>query len=388
MGDSSTKGTGMSRLKPPKIIALKKRTPGPSPAPDPPTALPVKKSCLKPGSSSSGSSTASSSSANSPGGVPTTGGGGGKGIPPPRPSKSVQIKTSHNLVKLVPHTKLARQSSGGSSYSITSTFRELFRDFPANATGSVSVMGGGVVTAGKVNAKPPPYRNPPPPTTTQGSSTLKRPVKKTEGAFDEIEIDTGQGTLTKKQQQQQMKDNLKKTSLTGTLPRKAPPNNYVIFKEIRTKAEVTATQDGQRTGTDFVSDRFQNLPVKPRKSAGMQRLENYCLFDPSVDFISEKEELSEDSVPPGMRNYDVVVEPGPSSFVDTDLYILDSLTDAMYGQSIGVSGLERGTPSLPSTRSSSGVSTPVGLAAAGGSAVVVGCTDRYIQVIINHRKLF
>lgn len=259
----------------------------------------------------------------------------------------------------------------------------------------------------KVNSKPPPYRNPPPPSSSSSSvgvsktSSLKRPVKRTEvGSYDEIEIDTGHQTLGRKSAQPypswKEKEKDKRSSLTGTLPRKAPPNNYVIFKEIRTKAEVTATQDGQT----FASDRFQNIPVKPRKGGGaMQRLENYCLFDPSVDFISEKEERvgysggRGNSVcsEPGLRNYETI-EPGPSNFIaETDLYILDSLTDAMYGQSIGLSGLEKGTPSIPGTPQStrsSGVSTPVGLAAGLNSQLsTAGSNDRYIQVINHHRNV-
>lgn len=283
-------------------------------------------------------------------------------------------------------------------------------------------------------AKPPPYRNPPPPVSGNSrTSSLKRPGAKNPlvDTYDEIEIDTSQTLGRRKgvaQQQQHQshqswkeKENKEKrsNSLTGTLPRKAPPNNYVIFKtisEIRTtRAEVTATQDGERVPVggsgsgklvDFTSDRFQNIPVKPRKSGGaMQRLENYCLFDPSVDFISEKDDpqrvsyssvsggggsLRSDSVlsAAGLRNYETI-EPGPSNFIaETDLYILDSLTDAMYGQSIGLSGLEKGmsTPQLPGTPQSarsSGLSTPVGLNSGQGT---VGSNDRYIQVI-NHRKL-
>lgn len=220
-------------------------------------------------------------------------------------------------------------------------------------------------------------------------------------SYDEIEVDTSQQTLGRKAPSWKEKE--KRSSLTGTLPRKAPPNNYVIFKEIRTRAEVTATQDGHRTET-HASDRFHNIPVKPRKGGGaMQRLENYCLFDPSVDFISEKDDPQQRVMCSGggsgnlssdtaglMRNYETI-EPGPSNFIaETDLYILDSLTDAMYGQSIGLSGLERGgTPSIPSTPQSarsSGVSTPVGFGGqlTGTTTTVGGSNDRYIQVIINH----
>lgn len=41
------------------------------------------------------------------------------------------------------------------------------------------------------------------------------------------------------------------------------------------------------TKPEFSSSLFKNLPVRPRK--GVPHMENYCLFDPSVDFINEKE---------------------------------------------------------------------------------------------------
>lgn len=38
---------------------------------------------------------------------------------------------------------------------------------------------------------------------------------------------------------------------------------------------------------EFTSRRLQNIPVRPRK--GIPHLDNYCLFDPSKDFVNEKE---------------------------------------------------------------------------------------------------
>lgn len=325
----------------------------------------------------------------------------------------MQIKTSHNLVKLVrPNLGTHKPRE-----SLTSTFRELFRDFPATSTTTSSgAAGNSTLGVPRVNSKPPPYRNPPPPVSK--TSSLKRPPKQV-GSYDEIEIDTsqtvGDGVPHKKSAQTGWREKDKRNSVgggggvnsvnNGTLPRKAPPNNYVIFKtisEIRTKAEVTATQDeGLVPARDvaqkpeYSGDRFQNIPVKPRKSGGaMQRLENYCLFDPSVDFISEKDDPERLSYggsvcsEPGLRNYETI-EPGPSNFiVETDLYILDSLTDAMYGQSIGLSGLDKETPS---PRSSSGTITPVAVASSVPTAmmqgqIVTGSNDRYIQVI-SHREL-
>lgn len=41
------------------------------------------------------------------------------------------------------------------------------------------------------------------------------------------------------------------------------------------------------TKPEFSSSLFKNIPVRPRK--GVPHLENYCLFDPSKDFVNEKE---------------------------------------------------------------------------------------------------
>lgn len=41
------------------------------------------------------------------------------------------------------------------------------------------------------------------------------------------------------------------------------------------------------TKPEFSSSHLQNIPVRPRK--GVPHLENYCLFDPSKDFVNEKE---------------------------------------------------------------------------------------------------
>lgn len=52
---------------------------------------------------------------------------------------------------------------------------------------------------------------------------------------------------------------------------------------------------------EFSSNLFKNIPVRPRKS-GVPHMENYCLFDPSVDFFNEKEHR--------MRNLGVLMGPG------------------------------------------------------------------------------
>lgn len=40
---------------------------------------------------------------------------------------------------------------------------------------------------------------------------------------------------------------------------------------------------------EYSSNLFKNIPVRPRKYPTISHMENYCLFDPSVDFCNEKE---------------------------------------------------------------------------------------------------
>lgn len=49
---------------------------------------------------------------------------------------------------------------------------------------------------------------------------------------------------------------------------------------------ISPTMDVMLSKPEFTSHQFQNIPVRPRR--GVPHLENYCLFDPSKDFVSEK----------------------------------------------------------------------------------------------------
>lgn len=52
-------------------------------------------------------------------------------------------------------------------------------------------------------------------------------------------------------------------------------------------SEDAASQCDILTKPEFTSRLLQNIPVRPRK--GIPHLDNYCLFDPSKDFVNEKE---------------------------------------------------------------------------------------------------
>lgn len=68
----------------------------------------------------------------------------------------------------------------------------------------------------------------------------------------------------------------------------------------------------------FSSNVFANIPVRPRK--GIPHLENYCLFDPSTDFMNEKEirQRTTTNEEPNLPNFDVSVDNEAHTIIDDD----------------------------------------------------------------------
>lgn len=72
-------------------------------------------------------------------------------------------------------------------------------------------------------------------------------------------------------------------------------NDYILFNPIRQQNNGVFIKMGAKKSPpcdilakpEFSSSLFKNIPVRPRK--GVPHLENYCLFDPSKDFVNEKE---------------------------------------------------------------------------------------------------
>lgn len=84
-------------------------------------------------------------------------------------------------------------------------------------------------------------------------------------------------------------------------------NDYVLFNPTRRQNTIANKMEPAAAGTvvavesstydilakpEFSSSLFKNIPVRPRK--GIPHLENYCLFDPSTDFVNEKEHRKKD----------------------------------------------------------------------------------------------
>lgn len=209
------------------------------------------------------------------------------------------------------------------------TFRELYRDFPANYV-STTVDGN--------ISQPPPYCHPPSPTASPSSTTIykqKNVLIETQKKirFDDedeslqrnhhiVVVDTSafgvdcftqqnandsqhlrnKFTLPKFEHSPKRSGNRSFTSSLVDCETKfktfdkreilrANANDYVMFNPTRKNLPKMNHEKSPSNDIlarpEFSSSVFKNIPVRPRK--GIPHLENYCLFDPSTDFVNEKE---------------------------------------------------------------------------------------------------
>lgn len=243
-----------------------------------------------------------------------------------------------------------RASSDGTVYNKTSfitqpeshrfqTFRELYRDFPANYASTTVDQ--------NFSAQPPPYCNPPSPTAPSSTTIYKQKNVLIETQkkirFDDedesllhkhhIVVDTNafggdcctqqnvndsqhfrnKFALPKFEHSPKSRGNRSFTSSPVDCETKfkkferkeilrANANDYVLFNPTRKNLIKMNFQKSPSNDIlakpEFSSSVFKNIPVRPRK--GIPHLENYCLFDPSTDFVNEKEkkknEINDDDV--------------------------------------------------------------------------------------------
>lgn len=143
------------------------------------------------------------------------------------------------------------------------TLTEIYRDFP-------------------IKKQPPPYRNPPPPPppSSTNSSPKIKPKKTDENLNKKIELENPY----EKYYSLDIKDFPdKEDKIEG-----GNSNNYILFDPTNsTKKEMGVDENDILSKPEYSSNLFKNIPVRPRR--GVPHMENYCLFDPSVDFINEKE---------------------------------------------------------------------------------------------------
>uniref|UniRef100_A0A182UAD3 Uncharacterized protein n=1 Tax=Anopheles melas TaxID=34690 RepID=A0A182UAD3_9DIPT len=153
------------------------------------------------------------------------------------------VRTS--AVKTILRTRAQQQQQQQQSQQQDSTveYKELYRDYPLPL---------------------PPYRDPPPaPPASTNIGTIGKQRPETKQMYDEQQ----------QQQQQQQPE--------------PPTKNEDVSTAVRSKLKGFGLDD-ILSKPEFSSSLFKNLPVRQKKGT-VPHLENYCLFDPSVDFFNEKE---------------------------------------------------------------------------------------------------
>jgi hypothetical protein len=153
--------------------------------------------------------------------------GGGSGSTKSAANHIKIPSTSSGSIKKAPSNVVEKLTKTGNK------FKELYRDFP-----SVSPK-----------RAPPPYRPPPPP------EKRIRFVENDAKNYEEIDAISDEHVVV------------------------VDDNNDEIF----------AGGDGEmQSKAEYSSNVFKNIPVRQKKG-NVSHMENYCLFDPSVDFTNEKE---------------------------------------------------------------------------------------------------
>ncbi|KAL1374813.1 hypothetical protein pipiens_017873, partial [Culex pipiens pipiens] len=219
-------------------------------------------------------------------------------------------------------------------------FKELYRDFPQERRGDPSEVDQPVL---------PPYREPPPPpppTHTKveiiqdlgtmepvnKNEELAAPVKESGRSVSKLMGFGGLGKLlsssTSSLTSGEKKGNnyvtlppspkFSKMSSKGGAELPAPPPTPPPAPAPDVPDKQQSSPDDILTKPEFSSSRLQNLPVRQRKGA-VPHLENYCLFDPSVDFFNEKEHKMR-SIPETVELADPILYQNPLIYdaVDRD----------------------------------------------------------------------
>ena len=123
---------------------------------------------------------------------------------------------------------------------------------------------------------PPPYRPPPTPLPPQANSHLlnkqningkrNRLTENVARNYEEIDVIVEENV----------------TEIEGNNEQSASTTQAIIHNE------GDSNIDNMLAKAEYSSNVFKNIPVRPRKG-GVSHMDNYCLFDPSVDFCNEKE---------------------------------------------------------------------------------------------------
>lgn len=194
----------------------------------------------------------------------------------------------------------AKTSNNASSKFVK--FKELYRDFPSNHS----------------DMKPPPYREPPPPSPAVKKKARECEIKNYE-EIDELEEEKPHKAAGSNSNHEHIStatvntkaiihiENLEKFAENKKTQELAANSNINVGMEAPKASEEPIeifyneleidSDEEMLARPEFSSKMFENLPIRAKKGA-VPHMDNYCLFDPSVDFFNEKEHRKKGNMEP------------------------------------------------------------------------------------------
>lgn len=199
----------------------------------------------------------------------------------------------------------ARKSLSTKLTKTGNKFKELCRDFPSTAQPSSNKAQKGE-TKVPLKRNPPPYRPPPAPQNKHAERQKKiRFSENTARNYEEIDMmitEEGSARQPSKTNAQDFIEVNLNNETSNTFNTKA-----IVHLENTEKFEGDQKPEDDNNDNEeidkilakaeYSSNVFKNIPVRPRKNI-VPHMENYCLFDPTVDFCNEKELMKKKLVQP------------------------------------------------------------------------------------------
>lgn len=184
----------------------------------------------------------------------------------------IKIPTASGSIKKVSSTTVVEKLT-----KTGNKFKELYRDFPSGGESSTNS------SRSSLKRNPPPYR-PPPPANKQTQSNVERQkrIRVSENDarnYEEIDVISEENVDDKDKRVAVCDDNQSSSNHNDDIANARSEDN-----ERRVEEDIECMM----SKAEYSSNMFKNIPVRQKKGA-VSHIENYCLFDPSVDFCNEKE---------------------------------------------------------------------------------------------------
>lgn len=171
----------------------------------------------------------------------------------PKTSKTASLRKLSPIAGTSNVQSTAKLNSNSSTNQIT----ELFTDIPDLV----------IQQQNKQHKTPPPYKEPPTPPPLSQIPSLNGGAKISKQK--QHNVPSGKVVFGKKERREM-------NSAGGAI------------KNCISKLTGSPSKHSKEKEEANIQAKLQNIPVRPRKTSNIAKEENYCLFDPSVDFINEK----------------------------------------------------------------------------------------------------